>query len=130
MTKQALLKWEDEGGSMNEAEELLLAGTVNQIEWAKKIRGQVNMEFDRVRAALETVAARQTGQDRTDSQALIAVLEDKRDEVMTHREAGYFIHDWQELGAQVREMIMDDDRCKAIKRRSSKTALRPLVPKA
>jgi len=33
-----------------------------------------------------------------------------RIEVMEHQEAGYFIHDWQELRDQVRQMIMKDDR--------------------
>jgi hypothetical protein len=38
-----------------------------------------------------------TTADRMDTQAVIAILEDKRAEVMPHQEDGYFIHDWQEL---------------------------------
>jgi hypothetical protein len=34
---------------------------------------------------------------------------------MAHQEAGYFIHDWQELRDQVRQLIMNDERYKAIK---------------
>ena len=68
-----------------------------------------------MKTALEAAAAKQSGQDRMDTQAMIAILEEKRAEVMEHQEAGYFIHDWQELRDQVRQMIMKDDRYKAIK---------------
>ena len=107
--------WEGEGGSLNETSETSLTGTVNQIEWAKQIRTQVNAEFDRVITALQAAAARQSGQDRMDTQAIIAIVEEKRTEVLEHQEAGYFIHDWQELRDQVRQMVMKDDRYKAIK---------------
>src|SRR4029079_3232393 len=105
--------WEGEGGSLNETPETPMSGTVNQIEWAKQIKTQVNAEFDRVKAALEAAAAKQSAQDRIDTQSIIAILEDKRAEVMAHEEAGYFIHDWQELRDQVRQMIMKDSRYKA-----------------
>jgi hypothetical protein len=36
---------------------------------------------------------------------------------MEHQEAGYFIHAWQGLRDQVRQMIMNDDRYKAVKTR-------------
>jgi hypothetical protein len=107
--------WEDEGGSLNETPERTLTGTANQIEWAKQIRAQVNAEFDRVKTALEAAAEKQSGQDRIDTQAVIAILQEKRAEVMARQEAGYFIHDWQELRDQVRQMIMKDDRYKSIK---------------
>jgi hypothetical protein len=107
--------WEGEGGSLNETSEKALTGTVNQIEWAKQIRTQVDAEFDRVIAALEAAATKQSGPDRMDTQAIIAIVEEKRSEVMEHQEAGYFIHDWQEMRDQVRQMIMKDDRYKAIK---------------
>ena len=107
--------WEGEGGSVNETSEKALTGTVNQIEWAKQIRTQVNAEFGRVITALEAAATKQSGQDRTDTHAIIAIVEEKRTEVMEHQDAGYFIHDWQELRDQVRQMIMKDDRYKAIK---------------
>jgi hypothetical protein len=113
--QERISAWEDEGGSLNETSEKGLTGTVNQIEWAKQIKTQVNAEFDRVKTALEGAAARQSGQDRMDTQAVIAILEDKRAEVMAHQQAGYFIHDWQQLRDQVRQMIMKDDRYKAIK---------------
>ena len=117
--QERISEWEGEGGSLNETPEKGLTGTVNQIEWAKQIKPQVNAEFDRVKTALEAAAAKQSGQRQMDTQAMIAILEDKRAEVMAHREAGYFIHDWQEIRDQVRQSIMNDDRYKAIKAVSS-----------
>jgi inactivated superfamily I helicase len=92
-----------------------LTGTVNQIEWAERIRIQVDAEFDRVARALESAASKQSEPDRTNTHLIIAILEEKRLEVMSNPKAGYFIHDWQELGDQVRQMILKDDRYKAIK---------------
>jgi hypothetical protein len=113
--QERISEWEGEGGSLNETPEKALTGTVNQIEWAKQIKTQVNAEFDRVVTALEAAARKQSGQDRVDTQAIIAIVEEKRTEVLGHQDAGYFIHDWQELRDQVRQMIMKDDRYKAIK---------------
>ena len=42
---------------------------------------------------------------------------------MRREEAGYFIHDWQETGGQVRRMLFDDARYQAIKR--ARPARRP-----
>jgi hypothetical protein len=92
-----------------------LTGSVNQIEWAERIRTQVNAEFDRVARVLEEAAGKQSSLDRANTHLMIAILEEKRLEVMANPKAGYFIHDWQELRDQVRRMIMDDDRYKAIK---------------
>jgi hypothetical protein len=117
--KDQIAVWEGEGGSLKTASEKALTGTVNQIEWAKQIKVQVHAEFDRVKKALETATAGQSGQNRLDTQAMIAILEDKRAEVMMHGEAGYFIHDWQEIRDQVRQMIMKDSRYQTIKARSS-----------
>ena len=36
---------------------------------------------------------------------------------MRSERAGYFIHDWQEIGDQVRQMIFADPRYQAIKGR-------------
>ena len=49
-----LSEWEGEGGSLNERTTMLLSGTANQIEWAKRIMAQVDAEFDRVANALQT----------------------------------------------------------------------------
>ena len=113
--KERIAVWEGEGGSLSETPEKALTGTVNQIEWAKQIRVEVDAEFDRVVGALEAAAAKESSRARMDTRAIIAIVEEKRTEVMQHQEAGYFIHDWQELRDQVRQMIMKDDRYKAIR---------------
>lgn len=92
-----------------------MTGTPNQIEWAEQIKPRVNAEFDRVAKALQAVACNQEEQDPTDTQAIIAILEEKRVEVMAKDQAGYFIRDWQELRDQVRQMIARDPRYQAIK---------------
>jgi hypothetical protein len=91
-----------------------LIGTDNQIAWAHQIRERVGREFDRVANALLQVAARQVESDRENTHALLAILEEKRREVMANGRAGYFIHDWQELGDGVRRMLMTDPRSVAI----------------
>jgi len=92
-----------------------MRGTANQVDWAEQIKVRVNAEFDRVAVALALAATRQTEADRMDTLAVIAVLEDKRAAVMRNDQAGYFIHDWQELSDQVRQMIVQDARYKTIK---------------
>jgi hypothetical protein len=99
-----------------------MTGTVNQIEWAVQIKERVGAEFDRVTRALKSVAGDQGHQDRLDIQAILVILEEKRAEVMARTQAGYFIHDWQELSDQVRQMIIRDPRYLTIK--SSKAARR------
>ena len=95
-----------------------MMGTANQVDWAVQIKVRVSAEFDRVARALASAANRQTEQDRMDTLAVIAILEDKRAEVMRNAQAGYFIHDWQELRDQVRRMIVQDSRYKTIKGQS------------
>ena len=46
---------------------------------------------------------------------MIAILEEKRAEVMSKPDAGYFINGWQELHDQVRKMMINDARYQAIK---------------
>jgi hypothetical protein len=122
---QNIYVWESEGGSADAFEDadvkmtgvrtVEMTGTPNQIEWAKQIRIQVDAEFTRVRIALEKVAARQSIPDQIGTQQIIAILEDKRDEVMRHTRAGYFIHSWQEPRDRVRLMILGDSRYLAIR---------------
>ena len=125
--------WEDEGGALSPtdcrltAEERLdpslgttrngpeMTGTVNQVEWAEQIKVRVSAEFDRVAKAFQSVADKQTEQDRRDTLAVIAILEEKRAEVMARNQAGYFIHDWQAITDQVRQMIAQDSRYQVIK---------------
>ena len=109
--------WEDEGGAARHPDPTVtyLRGTENQVEWALRIKLQVNEEFDRVAAAFTVVAHRQNGRRRTETETIIAILEEKRLEVMRNDEAGYFIHGWQEIGDQVRQLIFQDSRYQAIK---------------
>jgi chaperonin GroES len=92
-----------------------MIGTANQVEWAERIKVRVSAEFDRVASALAVAAARQNDEDRADTMAVIAILEDKRAAVMRNDQAGYFIHDWQEMRDQVRQMIAQDRRYKRIR---------------
>lgn len=109
--------WEGEGGATERPDRTgtSLRGTDNQVEWALRIRGQINQEFDRVAAAFRVVADRQKGQRRTETVTIIDILEEKRLEVMRNEEAGYFIRGWQEIGGQVRQLIFEDARYQAIK---------------
>ena len=109
--------WEDEGGSQARSAEIRMTGTVSQIAWASQIRRQVDGEFARVRRALELAASKQVVTNRRKTDAMIAILEEKRAEVMAREDAGYFIHDWQELRNQVNQLIIGDTRYKAIKSR-------------
>lgn len=92
-----------------------MTGTSSQIEWAEQIKPHVGAEFDRVARAFLAAASHQAEQDRTDTHAIIAILEEKRAEVMANDRAGYFIRDWRELTDQVRRMIAGDSRYQAIK---------------
>ncbi|MGA3235620.1 MAG: hypothetical protein ABSG03_04925 [Bryobacteraceae bacterium] len=96
-----------------------MTGTPSQIEWAEQIKPRVNAEFDRVAKAFAAVAGNQEEPARADTQAVIAILEEKRVEVMARDQAGYFIRDWQELSDQVRRMIGQDSRYQAIKARKA-----------
>jgi len=86
-----------------------MTGTPSQIEWAERIKPRVNAEFDRVENALKGAAA-----NPAVLAGVIAILEEKREEVMNNGRAGYFIRDWQEITDQVRRMIAQDPRHKAI----------------
>jgi hypothetical protein len=92
-----------------------MTGTPNQIELAEQIKSCVNAEFDRVAQAFRTVAQKQTGQDRMNTLAIIQILEEKRTEVLGTDQAGYYIRNWRELKDQVRQMISQDVRYRAIK---------------
>jgi hypothetical protein len=92
-----------------------LSGSPSQIEWAEAIRTRVAGEFDRVAASFRSIAQRQTSTKRSDTEAILAILEDKRIEVLSHENAGYFIRDWQEISDQVRQMIGKDSGYQAIK---------------
>ncbi len=69
------------------AADIQWSGTASQIEWAEQIRPRAIAEFDRVAKALLAASGKQPEQDRADSLALIAILEEKRTEVMANRQA-------------------------------------------
>ena len=116
----ALLRWENDGGSPLFCPDLEfrsrpLLGSASQIEWAESIRDRVNDEFDRVAQSFRSIAHRQDFRKRRDTEAIIAILEDKRAEVLGRDRAGYFIRDWREISDQVRQLIGQDSRYQAIK---------------
>jgi hypothetical protein len=92
-----------------------MSGSPAQIEWAEAIRARAADEFDRVAASFRSIAQRQTASKRSDTEAILAILEDKRFEVLNNERAGYFIRDWQEISDQVRQMIGKDIRYQAMK---------------
>ena len=114
--------WESEGGAAPDslgASASSMSGSVAQVEWAERIKRQVNAEFDRVSAAFWLIADRQDDDTSADTEAIIAILEEKRSEVMSREQAGYFIHDWQEISDQVRQLIGQDSRYQAIAARKA-----------
>jgi hypothetical protein len=116
--KREIQQWEGEGGAisgLNSPGTSLLHGTPSQIEWAQRIRRTVNAEFDRVAEALVSATSKQSPENQRDAEAVIAILEEKRAEVMVNNDAGYFIHEWQETGGRVRQMIMKDGRYPTIR---------------
>ena len=132
MMREAIEAWEAEGGGLREitestaepsvvvyrrrpvSSEKRMIGTANQVDWAERIRGQVSEEFDRVAKALESAMSRQSELRRGKTLTSITILEDKRGEVMAHDQAGYFIREWHEIRDQVRQLITQDSRYKAI----------------
>ena len=92
-----------------------LHGTPSQVEWAERIKRNVDAEFDRVASTFRSVGRNQSRQKREETELVLTILEDKRAEVMAIRRAGYFIKFWQEISDQVRQMIFHDARYQAIK---------------
>jgi hypothetical protein len=109
------------------ANEVTLTGTPSQVEWAGRIRQTVVQEFDRVAQAFEVRASGQSGQKQAETRTLIAILEQKRGETLANTRAGYFIHDWQDLSDQVRQLIAKDPRYRQIRdqRAARQTAIEP-----
>jgi hypothetical protein len=107
-----------------------LSGTVNQIDLAKRIRVTVYDEFDDIAASFRQVAAKQGVDARGDTEAIIAILEEKRAQVMQRTSAGYFISYWREITDQVRQMIFHDARYPAIRKRqvARRSPKRPSSP--
>jgi hypothetical protein len=68
-----------------------MSGTPNQVEWAERIKRRVNEEFDPVGSALRVVAIKQSDARRADTEAILAILEEKRGAVMNRQQAGHYI---------------------------------------
>ena len=109
----AVESWEDEGGAVPPSPGM--KGTAAQVEWAERIKRTVGAEFDRVAAAFQSVAIKQDAANRADTEAILAVLAEKRAEVMSIDSAGSFIRNWQDIGDQVRTLISSDPRFEAVK---------------
>jgi Fe-S cluster assembly ATPase SufC len=91
-----------------------LQGSPGQVEWAERIRRQVIDEFDRVAEAFRSVARKQNEAKRACTEAVLVILEEKRTAVLDREDAGYFIQHWQDLGDQVRQLIVTDSGYQAI----------------
>ena len=100
------------GGALAEKK---MIGTMNQVDWAEQIKAWVSAEFDRLSKALDPAARKQAEQKQMETLSVIAILGEKWAEVMAKDQAGYFVHEWQELRNQVRRMIAQDSRYQAIK---------------
>lgn len=92
-----------------------MTGSASQIEWAERIKPKVEAEFDRVVRVFQTLGTTQRELDRSDSQAIVAIVEDIRGTVLANDHAGYYIRIWQELKDQVRHMVSQDPRYQAIR---------------
>jgi len=92
-----------------------MTGTPNQIELANQIRSKINADFDRVAAALRTASELRSEDFRAETTAVIAILEEKRAEILGKDRAGEFIRDWQELSGKVAQVIATDARYQAIR---------------
>jgi hypothetical protein len=97
----------------------MMIGKVDQVKQAERIKQRINAEFDRIAQALATSAAKQTDQDRIDTEAVIVILEEKRSEIMSKGQADYFINNWRQLNDRVRELIAEDTRYRDINTRKA-----------
>jgi hypothetical protein len=136
--EKATATWEDEGGSppsaAAERRNGPLYGTESQIEWAEAIRIRIDEEFDRMSSSFRSLAGKQSGLKRANTEAIIAMIEEKREEVLAIDQAGSWIRDWREPGDRVRRMILDDPRYLAIRASRDETepadSVAPDDPKA
>jgi hypothetical protein len=119
--------WEGEGGAVSPS--AALKGSPAQVEWAERIQRTVGEEFDRVAESFRSIALKQGAERRADTETIIAVVAEKREEIMNIESAGYFIRNWQELGHQVRDLIVKDSRYEAIARERATRRRQGLAPR-
>jgi hypothetical protein len=103
-TDGAIDTWEDEGGLPCEPSAPKLGGAELHIRWAEPIEVCANARFN-VKNALESLARKQNAGDRINTQAALAIPENKPVGITAADEAGYLIHEWQALRDQARRMI-------------------------
>ena len=92
-----------------------MTGTPNQIQLATLIKTKIAGDFDRVEKALRKSSESQSEDFQSETKALIAILNEKRTEVLEKDRAGEFIRDWQELDGKVAQLITKDPRYRAIR---------------
>ena len=70
--------WEDEGGAVLAASAVSspMTGTAAQVEWAGRIKDQVNNEFDRVNRLFRSIAGGQNDDKRIDTVELYVYTAD------------------------------------------------------
>lgn len=125
-TSAAIDAWEGEGGAVPPSP--ALKGSPAQVEWAERIRRTVGEEFDRVAESFRSIARKQGAERRAETETIIAVVAEKREEIMNIESAGYFIRNWQELGHQIRDLIVKDSRYEAIARERATRRQRGFAP--
>ena len=92
-----------------------MTGTPNQIQLATLIKIKIAADFDRVEKALRETANGQPENFQSETKALIAILNEKRTQVLQNDRAGEFIRDWQELSGKVAQLVTKDPRYQAIR---------------
>ena len=85
-----------------------------QVEVAERIKVRAGADFDRFTAAFEVLSNTQNEPERGETLAIVAIVKELRAQVMANDDAGFFIRGWQDLGDQVRTMVLKDPRVKAI----------------
>jgi hypothetical protein len=64
--------WEDErGATLSPLGVRAISMNANQVEWAERIKRQVNEEFDRVARSFRSVACKQSDAARADTETII-----------------------------------------------------------
>ena len=70
-------QWEGEGGTAASpvpAVPTPMSGTPAQVEWADRIKTQVNDEFDRVAATFQSIADKQSNEKRANTLTILTIL--------------------------------------------------------
>jgi hypothetical protein len=101
----------------------MLRGEADQVSWAREIRRRVDAEFDRVRRSMEAGSNKFRALDRTETAALLVLLEEHRASVLSADQAEYFIAEWQNPADRLQRVFNGDERWRAIN--DARAARRP-----